>query len=240
MKNIFFSACLLLLVNTHASAQQNTLMIYGNGSYDNMDYTPNGNNGSYPATSLSLIGWSANAGVGLVTSDHFMLGLQGGYGKQDVANYYISPYPVYGTVRIANWNAGVFGRYTSSLSKRFFVYAQLFAGKTGVDSRVLPEGNGNVTPPYYSPAPSGMPDGNGVVVNLFPGAGMNLICGYGINVNIGGISYTSYNSTTSSSDLHHFNVTLGRQFIFGIHKILGWQKLNSTTPPTTPPAPAAN
>jgi hypothetical protein len=56
--------------------------------------------------------------------------------------------------------------------------------------------------------------------------------GYGINVSLGGVNYTSYNSTGSTSDEKHINVTLGQQFSFGLHKILGWKKLNA---PVLPP-----
>jgi hypothetical protein len=63
---------------------------------------------------------------------------------------------------------------------------------------------------------------------------MEVFKGYGIHMDLGGISYTSYKSGTTDADLHHFNVTLGSQFSFGIHKIIGWKKYSAKQQAATP------
>ena len=242
MKHISFAVLITLFFSVTATAQKNTWMIFGNGTYDNMAYS-NNNGGAnyYGAAPLSLTGWGANAGAGCMVSEHIMVGLQGGYNSQeeaDQSDYYFNSYPYayYGKEKVSNWQAGAFCRYTTALGKRFFVYAQFFGGKYGVNYKDEPTTQGYTVPPYYTPVTPNLPDGNGFIFNLLPAVGMNIFHGYGINLSIGGISYSTYTSTTDPSTLHHLNVTLGREYTFGIHKVINWNKL--TAPPTAPAAPA--
>ena len=221
-KGNLLTIAMILLFSTAAIAQKNTWMIYGNAAYDNENYTNNANNPGVPGTPVTLVSWNVSPGIGYQFSNHFMIGVEGGYGKQDG----IEPsYPgFYGSGKntSALWQAGLFGRYTSWLGKRFFVYTQLSATKYSVD---VTSGYSGSTIPYGYPNNPEMPDGNGFMVTLFPAVGVNILQGFGVHIDIGGISYSTFNAFTTL-DQHHFNITLGRQFSFGIHKIIGWKKFN--------------
>jgi hypothetical protein len=236
-----------LFCAVYANAQKNTWMVYGSGSYDTKDYMQSQaamNSTPYQQSSspLTLDALGGSAGVGFNISDHFMVGLQGGYSRQEQIyggyNYYAAStgyvnYYAEDKYQQTNWTVGVFGRYTSWVTKRIFVYSQLYAGKYGVNYKWL--GTESVYGPQaYTTASPEIPDGNGFVVNLFPAVGMEVFKGYGIHMDLGGISYTSYKSGTTDADLHHFNVTLGSQFSFGIHKIIGWKKYSAKQQAATP------
>ncbi len=238
-----------LFCAVYANAQKNTWMIYGGGTYDNQDYLQSQasiNSGLYqtasPQTYETLL---FNSGVGYSISDHFMVGLQGGYGRQEylyIADnvYYFppngsSPYTtnLLEKQQETTWSAGVFARYNSWVSKRIYVYGQMFAGKYGISYKTIGIDYANTPRQYVSISPD-IPDGNGITVSLFPAVGIEVFKGYGVHMDVGGISYTSYNTTTTASDLHHFNVTLGSQFSFGVHKIIGWKKYSAKPQATTP------
>lgn len=239
---------MLLLYCTGVRAQKNTWFLYGTGTYDNQKYTPNANsfysiyNGNsginylYIANPFSLTSWAINPGLGYMVGNNLMVGIQGGFGKQENAIITSTYYYNNGTYTNApsdykqtttTWQAGVFCRYTSSLSKRFYVYTQLFAGKYGSDDAI--DRVGYIATPYnYYTVPPATHDGNGFVFNLSPAVGMNAFHGYGVNLSVGGLSYTTYNAI-SASNLNHFNITLG-QFSFGIHKVIGWEKITAAPP----------
>ncbi len=249
MKRTIFGTVIVMMFSICVLAQKNTWMLYGSGSYDNVNYTnnlPNTNNGAaYSSAPLSVVGWGADLGIGYELSNHIMIGLQGGYGKQEginLSSYTVSTSSGYASIleerkyTNATWNAGVFCRYTSWLGKRFYVYGQMFFGKYGLTEEVN-NMNANVvqSQPYYFTSPSA-PEGNGLAINLFPAIGVNIIQGFGAHMDIGGISYTTYNvegtpvyNGFNSSNRKHFNVSLGKQFSFGIHKIIGWKKFNKET-----------
>jgi len=109
------------------------------------------------------------------------------------------------------------------------VYTQLFAGKYGVNEEIDYPTTAQVQP--YTYVTPGLPDGNGFEVDLFPAIGVNIIQGFGAHMDIGGISYNTYNATDGQSpNMHHFNITFGQQFSVGIHKIIGWKKFNAAAP----------
>lgn len=226
-KTFILTVFTTILFAAAATAQEHTWMIFGGGGYDKVNYTENatiynGPNGSDP---LPLIGWAVNLGIGCQFSKHFMAGALGGYGRQDGADSY-APYYNSATIKFTDkfWQAGVFGRYTSWLSKRFFFYTQLNAFKYA-ESWTQEQLSATTVQPYTYSYPA-TPDGNGFTVSLFPAIGATVWKGFGVNMDIGGIGYSVYHSF-SAATRHHFNVTLGQQFSFGIHKIIGWQKLNT-------------
>ncbi|PQJ10053.1 hypothetical protein CJD36_015250 [Flavipsychrobacter stenotrophus] len=55
---------------------------------------------------------------------------------------------------------------------------------------------------------------------------MNIIHGFGVHMDIGGIQYTMASMIDNYGDYNRLRLTLGHQFHFGLHKIIGWQKLN--------------
>jgi len=233
-KNIFLPIIALIFFAAPSIAQTNTWMIYANGSYDKVSFTPSPQFAITAQDAPTYItSWNANTGIGYTVSNHIMVGLQGGYGSQQVPDNIRtiqgSNSGYFANIQALNsWQAGAFCRYTSSLAKRFYVYAQFYAAKYGQTNNS--ENTFVPIPTGYATNPAIAPEGNGFIFNLFPAVGMNIVKGYGIHADIGGISYTTYNAI-SAATLHHFNVTLGQQFSFGIHKILGWKK-------RTDPAPA--
>jgi hypothetical protein len=238
MKRHFFLLGIVLAVTaSEAPAQENNWMLNASGSYDNKHYTSSMPNYYGKPADLNLKGWSLHAGVGKTIGFHIMVGLEGGGGKQDgvwqASNSYGTMYSQ-DKYHTSNWNASVFGRYTSDVSRRIFAYAQLYVTKFENDYIRDPSLVQNTALPYYYVSPT-MPAGNGIEVGLKGVAGVNIIRGYGLYVDVGGLNYTSYNSAVRgslASDLKEFNFTLGQHFSFGIHKVLGWKKMNNVAPVT--------
>ncbi len=68
-------------------------------------------------------------------------------------------------------------------------------------------------------------EGNGVVVDLSPVVGCNIFKGFGVHMDAGGINYNVFNTRTNK--ISELNITLGQRFSFGLHKIIGWKKMQA-------------
>lgn len=104
----------------------------------------------------------------------------------------------------SNFGAGPFVRYTKSLSDIFSLFGQL-QGAFGTNKF------------------NGIKTGSYTTVNAFPAIFVNVKNGFGLNFNIGGISYNSYKPTGGSANTG-FNVTFGQSANIGISKNFSFKK----------------
>ncbi|MBA3827829.1 MAG: hypothetical protein H0X33_02735 [Taibaiella sp.] len=183
-----------------ATAQPNTVLVYGNVSVsnDNQEY---GN-----GVTTQNLEWSINPGLGYQFSRHWTVGVQGGYGYNSMPN---TAFSINQTVIKTDWTAGVFLRYTKYLGPVFFMYAQL-DGSNAEGSTEVEDING--TKATYM----------GFQGSLYPAIGAFVCRGLAVNMNFGGIGYRNINWTGSainSEDKFTFN--FGRVLNIGISKNFG-------------------
>ena len=210
------------------------ILLYGSGGFD---FDKSSGSSSSPGTANfnPSIAWHVNAGVGYILNDKLTLGLLGGYSHINnlipssyLQNSNSSNLPTYALI---TWNAGAFGRYTKHLGDHFFVYTQtdlsvfqsVYKRDGGLASATL-----NNTTIYDS-----QPEGTGVTAFAFPGFGIDIYKGLGVQANIGGISYTYFDNFGGFAT-HHINISLGQQFNFGVYKLFARHKnaakKNASTP----------
>lgn len=222
MKLLSLAACALsLLAATTSLAQKNTWIIDAgaNANHQNIpSYV-----GSQPA--LSLNGGSVNIAIGRQLSNHFAIGVLGGVGsQQQLIGDFSGPYAHIYKATFSTWNVGVYGRYTYWVTKHLYLYSQLSATRYdyNVKSTALQYNYPVVYQPYY--ISTTQPDG--IDVTLMPAVGVNLIKGFGIHADVGGLSYTRSGGSPSTA-VNGLNLNIGQSFHFGLHKIIGWKKMNA-------------
>ncbi len=215
---ILLASSAILLSSTTSFAQKNTWIVDA-GAAANHQSIP-----SYSSSSpdLSLNGASVNIAVGRQLNDHFAVGILGGYGSQQQLigdNSGVNTYKA----TFKAWNIGIYGRYTYWVSKNLYLYSQLSATHHDytMNSTVLQYNYPVVYQPYFISATQP----NGLNVTLLPAVGINLIKGYGIHADVGGISYLR--SGGGNAAVNAINLNIGQSFHFGLHKIIGWKKMNS-------------
>ena len=204
------------LLSFNALAQKDTWIVDLNAGFDNQKYASKNSSDESVVTSS----WTLHAHVGKQLSDHFVLGLLGGYGEQqELIRYYIYSGYDLNKYKTTLWQVGAYGRYTYSISKHIFVYSQFSVSKYGNDTKMISSTSSN----YPGPVDNSIPeDGNGLLVNLYPAIGLNIINGFGVHMDVGGIYYSRF--YTPYSDISRLHVNFGQQFSFGLHKIIGWKK----------------
>ena len=217
----------VMLFSFRAMAQNNTWIVDLNGGLDNRKYTPVNYSSAEP---LTINGWSLNTAIGRHLSNHFVLGLLGGYGQQQEVDQYSYGNGIYDTrkYRITSWHVGAFGRYNYSISRRIFVYSQFSISKYSRDYQLISSTENYVIAPPSSYDVVLVPEGNGLIISVFPAIGFNILQGWGVHMDVGGIYYDRFNST-ASYDRNEIKVNFGQSFSFGIHKIIGWKKYTPAT-----------
>ena len=214
-----------------ASAQ---ILLYGDGGFD-LDKSTGSSSVRGTANFNPSIAWHVNAGAGYVLNDKLTLGLLGGYSH--INNLAPSSYsqnsnsanlPTYALI---TWSAGAFGRYTKHLGDHFFIYAQT---DLSIFQSVYKRDGGLVSGTLYNTTIyDSQPEGTGVTAFAFPGFGIDIYKGLGVQANIGGISYTYFNNFDGFAT-HHINISLGQQFNFGVYKFFAHHKdaakKNASTP----------
>jgi hypothetical protein len=112
----------------------------------------------------------------------------------------------------SSYGAGPFIRYTQPLSNLFSVYGQLEGLFASYKNKSTIGGVTNVTT-----------QGTGIGVNLFPAVFLNLKNNFGLNFNIGGITYGVSNPKTGSNT-NTFNINFGQTASIGVSKNFGGKK----------------
>lgn len=213
-----------------ATAQKGTTIIDADGSYDRQVFSPQS---PYPQQTLQ--NWSLNIAAGKQLGKHFSAGISAGIGDGQFMAYRKITIPV-ASIPGLQWEAvkysrlniqlGLWSRYTYWINKRFFLYSQLSAGYQVQSTSKMSGVYAYYAPITSSPyAPSAEWPQAGITATLFPALGMNIIKGYGVHMNIGGITYTHAKVGDGSAIYSNINVNFGQQFRFGLHKIIGWKKM---------------
>jgi hypothetical protein len=137
-----------------------------------------------------------NSGLGYQFNDHFTLGVTGGFSDFRVKEQGVDE------VENSAYGVGAFGRYTSYLGDRFFIFAQANASYL----------SGNAQPR----------SGKEIALNVFPGIGLNVGRNWALNLNIYAFTVrTQFEGGTSAG----FN--MGQGYSFGVSKGFGRKR---TTP----------
>ncbi|MES2702442.1 MAG: hypothetical protein V4649_07380 [Bacteroidota bacterium] len=173
-----------------ATAQQGSILLFGNtsGGFG----TDRAGVGESSRTYLAI-----NPGLGYQFSQHITAGLQGGYMRYSTAY----KQPGYPTVKETGTEVGIaaFGRYTSYLTDRIFVYLQADAGYN--------HGQHNVPNPAF---------GSNLGASLSPAVGFFIYKNWAINASIGGISWRY--GLNPSERYNTLNWVLGQSVQFGVSK----------------------
>lgn len=213
MKKLLILSAILVSI-THAWAQSDVWLIEAGGAYKHINIAENGPSGfSEP---LSLKDWNVIGNIGCKVKNNVSLGVTVGYGQKDYVDFSSSYYTGQTTTAII-WSAGVWGRYSYTVNSWLFIYSQLNISKFTVDTKVVKE---------FNQAPVAIPSdyygtplrSDGFTGNLYPAVGFNIVNGFGIDISMGGIEYSS-NKPTGITD-KELNITIGQQFRFGLHKFI--------------------
>lgn len=179
-----------------ASAQKGSLLYYGSLGGTSIE---SGNGPTVSSTAMFI-----NSGLGYNLSNHFTLGVQGGFSRFHSNEYtatQLSSPPIF-TQRMIN--AGAFGRYTSYLSRRIFVYAQANVSYIDHDMEFLSEQQ--------------------MGLDVFPGIGLNIGGSWALNASVEGMNVrTSFDGGGTFAKLN-----VGQGYTFGIQKTFGGRHKAST------------
>ncbi len=212
-KIIILTACCVLSAIQQTYAQNNTWLIQADGAYNHTKLEANNSSYAVPTT----VGyWNLATNIGFKINHNVLVGVLLGYGQKDYIDYAYYSSSGYKT-RVSTFAAGAWGRYTYEINSWLFIYSQLNVVKFSKDIKQIEE---------YTQPPAAIPSdyygtpvkGDGLSVSLFPAVGFNIINGYGIDLNLGGISYAN-NKPTGITE-KEFSVTLGQEFRLGLHKFI--------------------
>ncbi|PZF72931.1 outer membrane beta-barrel protein [Taibaiella soli] len=176
-----------------AEAQPGSILVFGNVGVQSVKNDDKSN----------TMNWNVTPGVGYQFTNHWTVGLSGGYGskanKPDGGKWS-------GT---KDWQIGAFGRYTQSLGSIFSVYGQLDAGyqneHASADGKTVE--NSNL---------------NGFYAQLTPAIAINVYKTLALNFNVGGLGYNSMKSEVSGSNpTNTFKLNFGQSLSIGLSKNFG-------------------
>lgn len=210
----------LSLIGFIARGQYGRLLIEAGGSYNKRNV--NNDTGTFYQP-VSLSAHSISVRLGYNINKHWTVGFIYQHDAQDYLDalyVHAGGYTTYYTTRMKSLNTtfGAYGRYSWYLNEWLYLYGQLEAvqykrtNETGETTSSLP-----IATSVY---PTGVPLNNhGLSARAFPAIGINVIKGFGLDLNIGGIAQDLYRADEFNDN--SFSVTLGRQFNMGLHKFIG-------------------
>jgi hypothetical protein len=209
MKKVVFALFILTGIAKYSSAQNGSLLVYGNANFAS----------STDSFAFKSNSYSINPGIGYQFSDNWTAGINIAFGKtksETPLNSSATTVPS-GNYNTTNFfNFGPFLRYTYSFNSIFSLYGQ--AEFNSISGTTSPYALVSGTYKGYS-------------ADLFPAIGVNIKHGFAINLSFGGIYYQSktytgaiYNGPGSippPSSSSQFAVTFGQGATFGISKNFG-------------------
>ncbi|GGG51341.1 outer membrane beta-barrel protein [Epilithonimonas arachidiradicis] len=194
------------------SAQKNTLLVGGNISYNNETKKNFTNAGDLKSDDFEFTPM-----IGYQFADHFTAGVKLAVGSSK-ADYYQTVmngwdmYDAITNIKTNSFTYGVFGRYTLPLNETFSVFGDLDVLFNNTKSTVAATG------PYaYTTTTKSNGFGIGFTPNLF----INFKNSFGLNFNIGGISYQSEKIKDSDMKTNAFGFGFGKGVTVGISKNFG-------------------
>ena len=157
---------------------------------------------SSTSSGLASTTWTLTPGIGYQFNDNWTVGINLSWSQtptnRDTAN---------NLVVMNDYWGGPFVRYTHTISNLFYCYTQLDLSYMGT---------------YRTPGdhPADM-KGTGFGAAITPALGINVGKGYGLNVSLGGLGYSSMSYTTGSTTDTKFNLSFGQALMIGLSKNFG-------------------
>lgn len=197
MKKVFVLALAFAGFTTAVKAQKGSILVQGNIGYTNQSIPGNAFNPKITTNTLDF-----NPTVGYQFSNHLTVGLTSDLSTEKASGGGNS-------VSDNSFDLGPFIRYTKSLSDIFSVYGQLQGVYGSYKDQI-------------TAAPATL-EGNRVNVQVFPAVFINLKNNFGLNLNIGGLSYRT-DLPKGGSSTNTFNVNFGQEVNVGVSKNFGGRK----------------
>ncbi len=193
-----------LALVSFANAQKGTVLVTGNFSYSSqkVKYNNTVQQNQYENFSISpKIGYQFN--------DNWTVGGEFSFFKNYNEYFYNSSY-LNASYDQKGFSVGAFMRYSKPLNETFSFYTDLGIGIHKIkENRLNYDGF-----QYYNT----LSKGNGFYTNITPALFINIKKGFGLNFNIGGLSYGTINYDNNGGDNKNFNVNFGKTISIGVSK----------------------
>lgn len=187
---------LALAMVSFANAQKGSILVMGSVNYESQNVS---NSGSEDKS--SSFGFAPK--VGYQFHENWTAGIEAGVGT-DKREFNDNTQN-----KVNNFSLGGFLRYSKPLNQTFSAYADLGVGYQSVKN-TFPVGNFLATN-----------EGDGFYVGVTPAIFINVNKGFGLNFNVGGIGYNTYNfdgNNGNGDNVKNFNISFGQAFSVGISK----------------------
>lgn len=187
---------LALAMVSFANAQKGSILVMGSVNYESQNVS---NSGSEDKS--SSFGFAPK--VGYQFHENWTAGIEAGVGT-DKREFNDNTQN-----KVNNFSLGGFLRYSKPLNQTFSAYADLGVGYQSVKN-TFPVGGFLATN-----------EGDGFYVGVTPAIFINVNKGFGLNFNVGGIGYNTYNfdgNNGNGDNVKNFNISFGQAFSVGISK----------------------
>ena len=186
---------LALAMFSFANAQKGSILVMGSIEYNSQNVSNAGSE-----TKENYFGFSPK--VGYQFHENWTAGIEAGVGssKREFGNT---------EAKVNDFSLGGFLRYSKPLNQTFSAYADLGVGYQRTKET-------NTVGPI-----SGINKGDGFYIDVTPAIFINVNKGFGLNFNIGGLGYNTYNfdgNTGNGDNVKNFYFTFGKAFSVGISK----------------------
>jgi hypothetical protein len=201
MKKTLLIACLMGGAVITASAQANSVLVYGDFRFEVNE----------PGDNTRQIHFNLNPGIGYQFDNHWTAGLEGGFGTVRTKGLGSNLWDYEN-----KFSAGPFVRYTQPLGRKniFAFFAQAGGGYNGMQRKLG--------------GASGAVAHHGGYAYVRPAIGVNVYKGFALNFGMGGIDFNTM-SRGNGSNITHFGITFGQQFNIGISKNFACGKRKHST-----------
>ncbi|RED25409.1 outer membrane protein with beta-barrel domain [Flavobacterium cutihirudinis] len=193
MKKMLLIAMLAAFSAIHA--QKGSVLVMGNIEY-------NSQSGSTVNSETKSNSFIFSPKVGFQFHENWTAGIEGGIGisKTELTTN------EYSKSKSNIYSLGGFLRYSKPLNQTFSAYVDLGSGFTNQKNTSVNSVNSSDN------------TANGFYVGLTPAIFINVNKGFGLNFNIGGLSYNNYNYEDGVNVVKSFNFNFGKAFSVGISK----------------------
>jgi hypothetical protein len=186
---------LALAMVSFANAQKGSVLVMGSIEYNSQNVSNSGSE-----TKENYFGFSPK--VGYQFHENWTAGIEAGFGTAKTE---------FGRAedKTNDFSLGGFLRYSKPLNQTFSAYADLGVGYQNAKHTIT-----------GTPL-AGINKGDGFYVDVTPAIFINVNKGFGLNFNIGGLGYNTYNfdgNDGNGDNVKNFNFTFGKAFSVGISK----------------------
>lgn len=193
MKKILVIVALAMV--SFANAQKGKFLVMGSIEY-------NSQNGSGQGSETKSRSFIFSPKVGYQFHENWTAGIEGGIGtsKTELTT------TEYSKSKSDFFSLGGFLRYSKPLNQTFSAYVDLGTGFTNQKNTSINGVNSSDN------------KANGFYVGLTPAIFINVDKGFGLNFNIGGLSYNNYDYEDGTNVVKSFNFNFGKAFSVGVSK----------------------